>query len=321
MSKDNMKDKFKNNLDDYFNGVETEESEELLEIIKALESKDFSEDSNKEEVFNETLKNINKYKGEKNMRKSNKSRYITKVASVALVGLLSISLMQTSFAQEVVGKVLKTISLGHIVVFEDEFVEMDSYPVPDGLKGKVFDKDGNPIIEFSTENSQDIYTADGEKIDYLIDSLDVETGKVITIAGSEEQWEEDSLIVKNPDELNNYTCFDVIIPSYLPEGYKFEKAEFYKDENGIVENSKYISLYFTNEEPGKYIYMQQRFADKETAYATGGTNVEEVKINGADGVIYSDKNLDWEANGIIYGLSGRGEADKDELIKIAESIK
>jgi len=53
--------------------------------------------------------------------------------------------MQTSFAQEVVGKVLKTISLGHIVVFEDEFVEMDSYPVPDGLKGKVFDKDGKVI--------------------------------------------------------------------------------------------------------------------------------------------------------------------------------
>lgn len=317
MSKRRMKNSFSNGLDDYFNGVETEECKELLEIAKVLEDKDFSEDSNKEEVFNKILKNINDYKGENTMKKSNKFKHpITKVASFALIGVLSISLMQTSFAQDVVGKVLKTISLGHIVVYEEEFLETESYPVPDKLKGKIFDKDGNPIEAISNKIEK-IYTADGEEID----SIDDLTGEITTVAESEKQRKEQTLIVKDSNELNNYTCFDVILPSYLPEGYKFDRAEFYKDENGIVENTKYISLYFTNEKTGKFIYMPQRFADEETAYETGGSKVEEIKINGVDAVIYSDSNIDWEANGVLYGLSGRGEVDKDELIKIAESIK
>jgi hypothetical protein len=65
--------------------------------------------------------------------------------------------------------------------------------------------------------------------------------------------------------------------------------------------------------------MQQRFADEETAYETGGSKVEKIKINGVDAILY-DNSLDWEYNGVIYALNGKGIA-KDELIKIAESIK
>lgn len=133
--------------------------------------------------------------------------------------------------------------------------------------------------------------------------------------------EEQTLVVKDSNKLNNYTCFDVKLPSYLPEGYKFAEAEFFKDENGVVENSKIIGLYFTNEKTGKFIYMQQRFAEEETGYVTGANKVEEIKINGVDAVLYGDSNLDWEYNGVIYMLVGRGEITKDELIKIAESIK
>ena len=138
---------------------------------------------------------------------------------------------------------------------------------------------------------------------------------------AEKMRKEGILVVKDPNEFNNYTCFNVVLPSYLPEGFEFDRAEFYEDENGVVENTKYIGLYFTNEKTGKYIYMQQRFADEETAYAGGAKKVEEIKINGVDAVFYDDRNIDWEANGVIYALSGRGEITKDELIKIAESIK
>lgn len=131
--------------------------------------------------------------------------------------------------------------------------------------------------------------------------------------------EEETLIVKDTEKLNDYTCFDVILPSYLPEGYKFNRAGFFRDENGIVEDTKYIELYFTNDKTGEYIYMQQRFADEETAYATGADKVEEIKVNGVDAVLYGN-NLDWEYNDVIYMLNGRG-ITKDELIKIAESIK
>lgn len=318
MSRESGKDSFNNGLDDHFDGIETEESEELLEIVKALENKDFSEMSNKEEVFNKTLKSINKYRGEDTVKKPNKFKHpITKVASFALIGVISISLMQTSFAQEVVGKVLKTISLGHIVVFEDEFPEMESYPVPEKLKGKIFDKDGNTIKEFSKSIPGNVYTANGEQIA----NVDFKTGEIITVDESEKQRKEQTLVVKDSKELNNYTCFDVILPSYLSKGYKFDRAEFYKDENGIVENTKYIDLYFTNEKTGKFIYMQQRFADEETGYATGGTKIEEIKVNGVDAVIIDDRNFAWEVNGVLYSLSGRGEINKTELIKIAESIK
>lgn len=112
----------------------------------------------------------------------------------------------------------------------------------------------------------------------------------------------------------------VILPNYLPDGYDFDRAEFFRDENGIVENSKYVSLYFINNATEEYIYMQQRFADEETAYVAGGQKVEQLIINGADAILY-DNNLDWEDNNVIYALSGRGIISIDELIKIAESFK
>ncbi len=324
MSKKSIEDKFSMDIDAYFNGIEKqnklelEEYSELLELGKSLADKDFSKNSNKEEVFNKTLKNISKYKGESIMKKSNKFKHIiTKVASFALVCILGFSAMQTSFAQDVVGKIVKTISLGHIVIYEDEHTEgVEQYPVPDKLKGKIFDKDGNPL-EVIPRNIEKIFTVDGEEID----SVDHLTGEIKTVVEEEKLRQENNLIVKDSGKLNDYTCFNVILPSYLPEGYEFDRAEFYKDENGIVEDSKYISLYFTNGKAEEYIFMNQRFADEETAYEAGGENVEELKINGVDAVMYNDRNIDWEANGVIYGLSGRGKITKDELIKIAGSIK
>ena len=324
MSKKNIEDLFSTEMDAYANGIErskksqSEEYNELLELGKKLADNDFSKVSNKEEVFDKTIKNINN-RGEDTVGNSNKARRIvTKVASIALVCILGFSIMQTSFAQEVVGKIVKTISLGHITIFEEEFVEnMEPISVPEKLKGKIFDKDGNLVEELLVDKPQKLYTADGEEID----ELDSETGEIITVAEDEKMREEQYLVVKDPNELNNYTCFNVILPSYLPEGYEFDRAEFYKDDNGVVENSKYISLYFTNKKTGEKIYIPQRFADEETAYETGGSKVEEIKINGVDAVIYDDRNIDWEANGVIYGISAKGEITRTELIKIAESIK
>lgn len=315
MEKEKMADKFSSDLDAYVNGIkktddsQSEEYNELLELGKILADKDFSKNSNKEDVFNKTFKNI---RGGKNiMKKPWKTKnLVTKVASLALVCVLCISLTQTSFAQEIVNKVVKTISLGHITVFQEEPAS----------------KDGNlPEVSLPAEQEK-IYIDENTKIHTVageeIADLNFETGEVITVAEEEKMMEELTLVVKDSSKLNNYTCFDVLLPSYLPEGYKFNKAEFLKgNKNDIVENSKYISLYFTNEETGKYIYMQQRFADEETAFATSSDKVEELKINGVKAVFYGGNNLNWEANGVLYILSGRGEITKDELIKMAESIK
>lgn len=313
-----MRDKFSDDLDAYIDGIDMEdEYDGLLQLGKALADKDFSKNSHKKEVFNKTLENIKKYKGDDTMNNTRKTKKpIMKVASFALVCILGFSMIKTSFAQNLVDKIVRTITLGHITVIEEEHDERESFPIPEQFKGKIFDKEGNPIEVFLADKPQKIYTADGEEIAYL----DPENGDVITVAEAERELEDTTLVVKDTAKLNDYTCFDIILPSYLPKGYKFDRAGFFKNENGVVEeNSKYVELFFTNDETGEFIYMQQRFADEETAYATGAAKVEEIKINGVDALLYGD-NLDWEYNGIIYMLNGRG-IPKDELIKMAESFK
>ncbi|WP_213950963.1 DUF4367 domain-containing protein [Tepidanaerobacter syntrophicus] len=324
MEKKRLEDMFSMDIDAYLKGIkrlDSKQSEEyikLLELGKTMADKDFSKDSDKQKVFERVLRNINEQKGrEDTLKKSNKTKSIvTKVASFALVCVLGFSLMQTSFAQGVVDKIVRTISLGHITILESEPSDIKSVPVPDKLKGKIFDKDGNPLEVLSTEHADEIYTVDGERIAY-IDS----DGDIVTKSEHEKARADECLIIKDPNQLNNYTCFDIKLPSYLPEGYKFTEAEFFKDENGVVENSKVVGLYFANEETGKFIYMQQRVAEEDAGYVTDAVKIEELKINGQDAVLYDDSNLDWEYNGVIYMLVGRGEIAKDELIKIAESIK
>lgn len=320
MNKKNIEEKFSVDIDDYIDGMKDSdlkdrEYHELLQLGKELAQRDFSMNSNKAEIYNKSLENINKYRGEENMKKSNKIKpSIIKVASIALICILGISTMRTSFAQEMIDKIVNFISIGHVTVYEDPIYNKgESISVPEELEGKIFDKDGNPIEEFIVGSPKAMYTADGEEIGYI----ETETFKIVTSAEAER--EENNLVVKDTTTLNDYTCFDVVLPKYLPEGYEFDRAEFFRDENGVVENTKYISLYFTNEKTGEYIYMQQRFADEETAYAAGGQKIEQLKINGADAILY-DNSLDWEDDGVIYALNGRGIA-KNELVKIAESFK
>lgn len=321
MSKLSIEDQFSNEMDDYLSGIDIshksgyEEDHILLELGMNLASKDFSKDSNKEAVLKKIQKNMNVNKGDSIMKKVNRFRRIAVVA--ASLAIVCTVMMQTTFAQDLIVKIKNSISLGHITALQVEQHREETYPVPDKLKGKLFDKEGKLIEEFTEENQGKMYTADGEKI---VDWT--KEGEIITEAQKEKMDKEKYLVVKNIDELNKYTCFNVILPSYLPEGCKFDRAQFYKDENGTVSNSKYVDLYFTNELTGKYIWMQQRFADEETGYefSTDG-EIEKVKVNEVDAVICDGKSIDWEANGVLYGLFGKGEISKDELIKIAESIK
>ncbi|WP_026895347.1 DUF4367 domain-containing protein [Clostridiisalibacter paucivorans] len=321
MKRESIEERFSIEIDDYLNGVEgnhnsiSSEYDELIKLSKNLADKDFSGKGNKDHVLNKVLENKDKYEEENIMKKPN--RIGRKAVAAAVICIMSISIMSTSFAQDFVGRVINKLSLGHVnVIVEPQTESPESVPVPEELKGKIFDEDGNEVKIFSREYKGKYYTADGEEIEsfgnneIVTKSEQDDSALVIT--------EADELEV---DELNKYTCFDVILPTYLPEGYRFDKAEFFKDENGVVENSKYISLYFTNEETGGYMYMQQRFADEETAYTRGSYGETElIKINGVDAILDAS-TVEWEANNVIYMLLGRGEVEKSELIKIAESIK
>lgn len=58
---------------------------------------------------------------------------------------------------------------------------------------------------------------------------------------------------------------------------------------------------------------------KRLTMSTDGT-IEKVKINGVDAVLVNGKGLDWEANGVLYGVTS-ASLDKNDLIKVAESIR
>ncbi len=197
-----------------------------------------------------------------------------------------------------------------------EHPKQNVYPLPDELKGKIFDKNGKGLEAITEEDRGELYTADREKI------VDFSNGQVITEEEKARMGLEGKLVVRDSEKLNEYTCFKVILPGYLPAGYKFERAEFYKDNEGNVSRKKYVDLIFTNETTGKHIFMQQRFSDKETAYEFSTEDViEKIKINGVDAVITGGSSMNWEYNEVLYNLSGKGAFDKRELIKLAESIK
>ncbi len=291
-----------------------QEGRELMEFGRSLYIQDFSEGSSKEAVMKKVKDNL-ETKGDNIMNRTGKIRRVT-VTAASLV-LVLVALMQTTFAQELLEKVKKSISLGNIKAIQVEHPRQDEYPLPDKLKGKIFDKNGKALDSIKEENAGDLYTAEGEKI------VDFLNGEVITETQKVKMAQEGKLVVKDSGKLNDYTCFKVVMPDYIPEGYKFERAEFYKDNEGNVSRTKYIDLYFTNAANGNYIFMQQRASDKETAYevSTDG-ELEKIKINGVDAVLIDGRTIGWEYNDVLYDLSGKeGHLGKSELIKIAESIK
>lgn len=302
--------KFEEKREDFIEGIDNE----FQELASQLTNMDFSKESNKDSILNTTLKNINN-EGANNMKKINKIKKTGIVAASLLIA--STIVTQTTFAQEVVGKIIKSISLGHITIVQDDSEKPEELVVPDLLKGKLFDKNGNVIEKITKDIAEGgYYTQDGEKVG----KYNFEDGTVLTEKQVQKEYEESILIITDSSKLNEYTCFNVKLPSYLPEGYTFKNAEFTKDEFGDVKDSKYAIINFENKETGKKIYLQERFSCDETRSTGGADDIEKININGVDAILSNGRTIDWEDDKTIYFLTGK-TLSKDEAIKIAESIK
>jgi hypothetical protein len=301
---------YENNESNIVEGIE----EEFQDLAGQLKEVDFSKRSNKSYVLNKTLKNIDN-KGVNKMNKIKKTGIIA--ASLLVVSTL---VSQTTFAQATVEKILKTLSLGHVTMIEYEGNEPEEAALPESVKGKVFDKNKTPLEKITKDIfSEGIYTEEGEKIA----KIDPKKGTIVTekqMKEEEEKERNDTLYVTDSSTLNQYTCFKVKLPTYLPEGYTFKNAEFTKDESGNVKDSKYASINFENKTTGKEIYMQERFACDETKTVSNAEDIQKININGVEAILSNGRNIDWEADGTIYYLGGKN-IGKDEAIKVAESIK
>jgi hypothetical protein len=301
---------YQNTKSNIVEGIE----DEFQYLAGQLKDVDFSKRSNKSYVLNKTLKNIDN-KGVNKMNKIKKTGIIA--ASLIVVSTL---VSQTTFAQETVEKILNTLSLGHVTMIEYDGNEPEEAALPDSVKGKVFDKNKTPLEKITKDLfAEGIYTEAGEKIA----KIDPKKGTIVTekqMKEEEDKERNNTLYVTDSSTLNQYTCFNVKLPTYLPEGYTFKNAEFTKDESGNVKDSKYAELVFINQKTGKEIYMQERFACDETKTVSNAEDIEKIKINGVEAILSNGRNIDWEANGTIYYLAGKN-IGKDEAIKVAESIK
>ncbi|WP_068782926.1 DUF4367 domain-containing protein [Paenibacillus phocaensis] len=236
-------------------------------------------------------------------------------ASAIVVG---VAFTQPTFASTMLSRIISTISLGHITAIQVEPPSENlSYPIPKDMRGQIFTKEGKPVDEVTAQTGP-LYTADGQEI------YDFTNGRIVTKAEAEAQEKEGVRILTDPDTLSAHTSFKVKWPDYLPEGYTFNRAEQFVDEQGEV-SPKYIKLYFSKGDTGKEIKVMEAYADEEAAYiwSTDGT-IEQAKVNGTDAVIINEHTLDWEADGLYLTVHTKGmgeKIEKSELIRIAESLK
>lgn len=121
----------------------------------------------------------------------------------------------------------------------------------------------------------------------------------------------------NPKEARPYLAFDFNLPTYLPEGYAFDRIELYSEDQGPPKsNGEYAAVYFSRGEDS----MQLRLMNGETAYTTDAKDMKGTKINGHEAAVGKTK-LDIEINGVMYMFMARNSGIyESELIKMAESL-
>ncbi|WP_145321767.1 DUF4367 domain-containing protein [Paenibacillus xylanexedens] len=265
----------------------TEENRELLELGQALSGKDFSQYSNRSAVLFKVRAMNNKQEANTMKNKRGFKRPAIALSAVLAGGVLSITIAQPSFAQDIVDKVLASFNLGHIEVAQ---IEPQAQPT---------ESTGKQSYKAAKEGEQSYIAAkEGEQDPDIAEHI---------------------LSIKDTTKLADYADFPVKLPQYLPEGYAFDRAEFYRDVEEV--SGKYVNLHFTNKETKGSIYMQQRLPDEESAFETGTDGkIEELQLNGVKAILMDDRTLLWETKDALYSLSS-GSVNRSEIIRIAESIR
>lgn len=282
---------------------------------------DFDEYENIElsELEREIMKqNINK------KIKSKKFNYKKLGAIAACVAVAGAVISQTAFAQSIVDGIIKSFSTGH-----NRFMQMEPVKereVPDGLKGQVFDKDGNPLevwgsdaeVYMMDENGNLVSPSEMKNYSYVSEDGTIKVASEWS-EESEGKIDDSKTVIEDESQVQQYLSFKM--KSLNLDGYEFVKADLYNDENGNP-SPDYLMLEYKNTATGKSIFSHQRIINEDTAFEAGTDgDLKEAMVNGNVAVITDNRNIDWEENGASYGISAKGELNADELVKAAESMK
>lgn len=123
------------------------------------------------------------------------------------------------------------------------------------------------------------------------------------------------------EEENKLSEYDILIPSYIPKGYKFESATI--DNNTRIQGiEKTVSITYMKDYNS--IHITEIFHKKETIEIEDNIG-EIVEINGHDAhIMYSEPEkqslaIVWSTGNIMVTISG--PLDQNDIIKIAGSMK
>lgn len=274
-----------------------------------------NENKNPQVDVSQNLKNLyvteEKDKQEVYSKMKNKQRkQYKKPAIAAACALLIATLPFTSFGGGIVNTVKQAMSpSGRIVVNQDELTtDPEKMPLPDYLKGKNFDQNGNEITNCKPLAEEEaLYSKDGREIVHT--DYNANTGEVTFEYADEVKKDTgDKAPVKEIAKKLNFN------PLVFSDKYNYVESEIFAEPGTL---SDYV--FFTYEKDGKTIHLHERISSPETAYETGGEGkIYEVNVDGVK-VIIQGREANFERDGLLVSISARG-ADKDDLIAMVKDL-
>lgn len=285
------------------------------DFIEKCRKINFSDESINQEKNLEILKtkllNIDKE------RDSTMNKKIRKpIALVAVVASL-LCLSMVVYGQELV-RIIKTVTLGNYAQYNVVDDLRDTNPLPENLVGQLFDKDGKVLTSYPKKTA--MYDVNGQEMRVYIDG---EVAKIATVEEYEKMHDFKTVDFYDIKEAQSYFICDILMPTYLPNGYSFKNISFYADSKEKLSTeegaNKYMNVYYSN---GKdEIYSQVRYMDEETAFGSSASEtIQKTKINGHD-VVIDGNGLDIQIGDVMYMFFANENLNVDELVKIAESLK
>ncbi len=176
---------------------------------------------------------------------------------------------------------------------------------------------GTPVI---TVNSEKVDLSQSKLSHYLYEingNTMVPLRAVAEKMGYKVDWDGEKqaiTIYKTIDEAKKAVSFKAVTPASLPEGYKFDSVS--------VMGSDFLQVFYKNED--KEILYRVAVGNEDIS---GDYNIydktDTVQTDGVDITIKCNADKCYTAvwnDGASYSLSSRGGIDKDEMIKIAESV-
>lgn len=254
-------------------------------------------------------------------KKSGKRISWKKCALIAACAATIAAMSQTAFAQELMGKIIQSISTGYNTFVQMEEPEGVTVSVPDQLAGQIYDKEGRVMTKIGRQDK--LYDREGNEV--MIQSEMTQEGEQLFLFPVDKMNEipesdESSVIYSSVAELESVLDFDLKTPESLPQGYHFLYGEAFRTEKNSDEISgEYAFLAYSNGE--KTFFLHERMINEANKFVSSlSGELKTIQIHGHTAAM-GDREISWEEDGISVSILGRDAVTGDDLIKLAESIQ